>query len=42
MFAKPECDNVFQHDPRSGDDGNTLLHRGLAKVNTQKRMVHRH
>ena len=28
-FAKPECDNVLQQDPRSGEDYNILLHEGL-------------
>ena len=41
MFAKPECDNVLQPDPRSGEDCNTLSH-GLANVNMGKRMLYRH
>ena len=30
-FAKPECDNMLQLEPRSGKGCNTLLHEGLAK-----------
>ena len=42
MFAKPECDNVLQPDPRNGEGCNTLLHEGFANVNTQKRLLYRH
>ena len=42
MFAKPECDDVLQPEPRSGEGCNTLSHSGLAIVNTQKRMLYRH
>ena len=41
-FAKPECDNVLQPDPRSGEGCNTLLHEGFANVDTRKRMLYRH
>ena len=41
-FAKPECDNVLQPDPRSGEGRNTLLHEGFANVDTLKRMLYRH
>ena len=41
-FAKPECDNVLQPEPRSGEGCNTLLHVGLANVNIRKRMLYRH
>ena len=41
-FAKPECDNVLQPDPRSGEGCNTLIHEGFAKVNTRKRLLYRH
>ena len=39
-FAKPECDNVSQLEPRSGEGCNTLSHEGVANVNTRKRMVY--
>ena len=42
MFAKPECDNVLQPKPRSGEGCNTLSHSGLANVNIRKRMLYRH
>ena len=38
MFAMPECDNVLQLDPQSGESCNTFLHEDFAKVDTQKRM----
>ena len=41
-FAKPECDNVLQPEPRSGEGCNTLSHEGLANVNIRKRMLYRH
>ena len=41
-FAKPECDNVLQPEPRSGEGCNTLSHEGLAHVNIRKRMLYRH
>ena len=41
-FAKPECDNVLQPDPRSGEGCNTLVHSGLANVNTRKRLLYCH
>ena len=28
MFAKPECDNVLQPEPRSDEGCNTLSHKG--------------
>ena len=36
-FAKPWCDNVWQHSPLRGSGCNTLSHLGLANVNTRKR-----
>ena len=42
MFAKPECDNVLQPDPRSGEGCNTLLHKGFANADTWKRMLYYH
>ena len=41
-FAKPECVNVLQPDPRSGEGCNTLIHEGFANVNTRKRLLYRH
>ena len=41
-FAKPECGNVLQPEPRSGEGCNTLSHEGLANVNIRKRMLYRH
>ena len=41
-FAKPECNNVLQPDPRSGEGCNTLLHEGFANVNTRKILLFRH
>ena len=38
----PECDNVLQPDPRSGEGCNTLLPEGFANVDTRKRMLYRH
>ena len=38
-FAKPECD-VLQPETLRGSGCNTLLHLGLAKFNTRKRMFH--
>ena len=29
-FAKPECDNVLQPEPRSGEGCNTLSYSGLS------------
>ena len=39
---QPECDNVLQPEPRSGEGCNTLSHEGLANVNIRKRMLYRH
>ena len=41
-LAKPQCDNVLQPDPQSGEGCKTLLHEGFANVDTQKRMLYRH
>ena len=30
-FAKPECDNVLQFEPRNSEGCNTLLYEGLGK-----------
>ena len=38
-FAKPECDNFLQPEPRSGGGCNTLSHEGLANVNTEKNVI---
>ena len=40
--AKPECDNVLQPEPQSGEACNTLSHLGLANVITLKGMLYRH
>ena len=39
MFAKPQCYNVLQPEPRSGECCNTLSHEGLANVNTEKNVI---
>ena len=41
-FAKPECDNVLQPEPRSGEGCNTFSHEGLVNVDIRKRMLYRH
>ena len=41
-FAKPECDNVLQPEPRSGEGCNTLSHEGLANVDIRKGILYRH
>ena len=41
-FAKPECDNVLQPDPRSVEGCNTLINEGFANFDTRKRMLYRH
>ena len=41
MFGKPECD-VLQPEPHSGEDCNTLSHKGLTNVNIQKGMLYCH
>ena len=41
-FAKPECDNVLQPEPRSGEGCNTLSHEGLANVNISSRFGLQH
>ena len=41
-LAKPQCDNVMQPDPRSGEGCNTLFNKGFANVDTRKRMLYRH
>ena len=33
---------MLQPDPRSGEGCNTLVHSGLANVNTRKRLLYRH
>ena len=33
---------MLQPDPRSGEGCNTLLHAGVANVNTRKRLLYRH
>ena len=39
-FAMPSCDNVLQPSPLCGSGCNTLSHKGLANVNTPKRMFY--
>ena len=39
MFAMPECDNMLQLDPQSGEGCNRFLHEDFAKVDTRKRMT---
>ena len=41
-FAKPQCDNVLQPEPRSGEGCNTFSQESLANVKIQKRMLYRH
>ena len=38
-FVKPDCDNVLQPEPPSGESCNTLSRSGLANVNTEKNVI---